>query len=176
MLVRKFKAISVALVICFGFWSTVAEARSHRHHHASHYHYTRQAEPVFSFGGFFSFDTPALKRHAARSYSRKASYSGEVTVSDNRPSDCYGIAWCGCYLRHYFGLSDRNLNRAIMWAGVGRSTYPHAGAIVVWHHHVGVMKSDPDARGVATVLSGNDGRGVRERPRSIREAVAFREL
>lgn len=95
---------------------------------------------------------------------------------EGRPADCYGIPWCGCFLRHYLGLADRGLNLAANWAGVGRPTVPHAGAVVVWRHHVGIIRSEPDSRGVAVVLSGNDGRMVRERPRSLRGAIAFREI
>jgi hypothetical protein len=100
-----------------------------------------------------------------------------VQSAASRPSDCYGIPWCGCYLRHYFGLNDTGLNTAASWARVGQATSARSGAIVVWPNHVGVMKSDPDASGKAMVLSGNDGGGqARERLRSIRGAIAFREL
>jgi hypothetical protein len=74
-----------------------------------------------------------------------------------------------------FGIADKSLNLAANWAYVGRPTYPHAGAIVVWRHHVGVLRSDPH-NGRALVLSGNDGHAVRERERSIAGAIAFREL
>lgn len=102
--------------------------------------------------------------------------SKNVAVAGARPQDCHGIAWCGCYLRHYLGVSDKSLNLAISWAGVGRAASARSGTVVVWRHHVGLMKSDPDASGRAIVLSGNDGGVVRERLRSIRGAVAFREL
>ncbi len=72
-------------------------------------------------------------------------------------------------------FTKKNLNLAIEWAGVGRPTTPHAGAIVVWRHHVGKIISIISA-GRAIVLSGNDGHRVRTRERSIRGAVAFRDL
>ncbi len=54
---------------------------------------------------------------------------------------------------------------------------PHNGAVVVWPHHVGQLQSEPDAKGQALVLSGNDGAGeARVRLRSIRGAIAFRDI
>lgn len=48
-----------------------------------------------------------------------------------------------------------------------------SGSIVVWRHHVGIIKR-VTARGKAIVLSGNDGGRVRERERSTSGAIAFR--
>lgn len=72
-------------------------------------------------------------------------------------------------------FTKKNLNRAIEWAGVGRPTTAHAGAIVVWPHHVGKIVSVTSSDR-AIVLSGNDGHRVRTRERSLRGAVAFRDL
>lgn len=99
-----------------------------------------------------------------------------VTMANARPQECRGIAWCGCFLRNYLGVGDTSLNLAINWAGVGRAAGARSGTIVVWRHHVGLMRSDPDSSGRAIVLSGNDSGATRERLRSIRGAVAFREL
>jgi hypothetical protein len=90
-----------------------------------------------------------------------------------RPADCYGIPWCGCWLRHYFGLANRALNLARNWAHYGHATSPHIGAIVVWPHHVGVISGRNGSQWVVT--SGNDGHAVRTRPRSLAGAIAFRE-
>lgn len=111
--------------------------------------------------------TPLFDRGASR-----------VTVSvGSRPADCYGIPWCGCYLRHVYGIADKSLNLARNWASVGSRTTAHAGAVVVWNHHVGVLQSDPDARGYAVVLSGNAGRGgVNAVPRYVGNAIAFRSI
>ena len=78
-------------------------------------------------------------------------------------------------LEHIGGALGRSLWLAANWARMGVRTFAHAGAIIVWRHHVGLLKSDP-RNGVALVLSGNDGHRVRERYRSIRGAIAFREL
>jgi hypothetical protein len=128
-----------------------------------------------------SLKTPKVhRRHIARNIVARPveiSPSWPATgTTTARPADCYGIAWCGCFLRHYLGMADRGLNLAANWARVGSPTVAHSGVVVVWRHHVGLIRSEPDARGVAMVLSGNDGHAVRERPRSLRGAIAFREI
>lgn len=95
--------------------------------------------------------------------------------ASGRPAGCPARAWCGCFLSHYLGLNNRNLWLARNWARVGSPTGPVAGAIVVWRSHVGIIKR-VTSRGKAIVLSGNDGRRVRERERSISGAIAFRVL
>jgi hypothetical protein len=45
--------------------------------------------------------------------------------------------------------------------------------MVVWSHHVGMI-TGRTANGQWIVKSGNDGHRVRERPRSIAGAIAFR--
>jgi hypothetical protein len=102
-------------------------------------------------------------------------WSAPVEVWRGRPSDCRGIPWCGCYLRHLLGIADRDLNRAIAWARWGRSTIAHVGAVAVWRHHVGIIRGGPDRAGRWLVESGNDGHAVRTRYRSLAGAVAFRE-
>lgn len=81
-----------------------------------------------------------------------------VQNTSNRPSDCAGIKWCGCWLRHQFGIADSSLNLAASWM-----RYPHADAhsanIVVWpnRHHVGkVLRIEGNKM---EVISGNSGRG-----------------
>jgi hypothetical protein len=76
---------------------------------------------------------------------------------------------------HVFGVADPRLNLARNWASVGSSAGgPHVGAVVVWAHHVGVIRGGPDASGQWLVESGNDGNAVRTRFRSLRGAIAFR--
>ena len=88
-------------------------------------------------------------------------------------------AWCGWWLGRYLGMLDRKLWLARNWAHVGRPAHgPHVGAIVVWAHgrrhgHVGII-TGRTADGRWIVKSGNDGHRVRERPRSIADAIAFR--
>lgn len=88
-------------------------------------------------------------------------------------------AWCGWWLGRYLGMLDRKLWLARNWAHVGRPAHgPHVGAIVVWargrrHGHVGII-TGRTADGRWIVKSGNDGHRVRERPRSVADAIAFR--
>jgi hypothetical protein len=196
--------IVVLLSIILTFCTTAAEAR---HRHTSHHHHYKHRVQVakttnFTFGcSIFTpcsyqrslsprnvrvnpqwgdFTAPALRvahawRHH-RSHVQQASYtSGQVVGS--RPSDCYGIPWCGCFLRHYFGIADKSLNLARAWASVGSNAGgPSVGVVVVWRHHVGKIVGQ-DARGNWIVLSGNSGRGgITERPLSFRGVIAFRRV
>jgi hypothetical protein len=85
-------------------------------------------------------------------------------------------AW---WMRRHPGVANPAGNRARWWAGYGRPAHgPHVGAIVVWargrrHGHVGII-TGPVADGRWIVKSGNDGYRVRERPRSVANAIAFR--
>ena len=71
------------------------------------------------------------------------------------------------------GIANRNLWLARNWASVGRNAGgPRVGAIVVWRNHVGIITGRAGSQWI--VKSGNDGNAVRERPRSIAGAIAFR--
>ncbi|MBV8835939.1 MAG: hypothetical protein JO000_05335 [Alphaproteobacteria bacterium] len=73
-------------------------------------------------------------------------------------------------------MNDRSLWLARNWAHVGSSAGgPSVGAVVVWPHHVGII-TGRTASGQWVIKSGNDGHAVRERPRSIAGAIAFRRL
>ncbi len=86
-------------------------------------------------------------------------------------------AWCGASMRQVFGISDARLNLARNWAGVGSNAGgPQVGAVVVWPHHVGVIRGGPDGSGQWLVESGNDGNAVRTRYRSLHGAIAFRSV
>lgn len=65
------------------------------------------------------------------------------------------------------------------WATIGHATSPHEGAIVVWKRgrggHVGII-TNYLGNGKAVVISGNDGRRVRERVRVVSNALAIRGL
>lgn len=83
-------------------------------------------------------------------------------------------AWCGWQMRVWLGVANPAANLARWWAGYGRPAHgPQVGAIVVWRHHVGrITGRTADGRWI--VKSGNDGHRVRERPRSVAGAIAFR--
>jgi hypothetical protein len=82
-------------------------------------------------------------------------------------------AWCGWWMRRHLGVANPAGNLARWWAGFGRPAHgPAVGAIVVWRHHVGIITARAERGWV--VKSGNDGHRVRERPRSVAGAIAFR--
>lgn len=83
-------------------------------------------------------------------------------------------AWCGWWMRKHLGVSNPAGNLARWWAGYGTNAHgPAVGTIVVWRHHVGKI-TGRTADGQWIVKSGNDGHAVRERPRSVANAIAFR--
>jgi|GEM_PF-2866924 len=84
-------------------------------------------------------------------------------------------AWCGWWLGHQLGIPRRDLWVARNWAAVGSNAGgPRIGAVVVWRNHVGIITGRAGAQWI--VKSGNDRNAVRERPRSISGAIAFRNL
>ena len=148
----KKKLVSACLLFAsvLAFSSTDANARPHKHHHSVHRatHAHRVTHHVHR-----------RVKHIAR---RGRAHAG------GRPR-----AWCGWWLGNHLGMANRNLWLARNWASVGRNAGgPRVGAIVVWRHHVGIITGR--AGGKWIVKSGNDGNAVRERPRSIAGAIAFR--
>lgn len=94
-------------------------------------------------------------------------------VIAGRPQGCPARAWCGCWLARHLGMVNRALWLARNWAHVGSNIgRPVPGAIVVWRHHVGKITAVAGNR--IRVLSGNDGRAVRERWRSTAGVIAYR--
>jgi hypothetical protein len=66
-----------------------------------------------------------------------------------------------------------SFNLARSWAHYGSNAGgPSVGVIVVWRHHVGKIVGHENGQWI--IQSGNDGRAVRTRPRSIAGAIAFR--
>jgi hypothetical protein len=63
-------------------------------------------------------------------------------------------------------------NLARNWAHWGRPGPVGVGAVVVWAHHVGKIVGHENGQWV--IESGNDGRALRTRPRSIAGAIAVR--
>ena len=84
-------------------------------------------------------------------------------------------AWCGWYARSLVGTDPGPAyNLARNWANWGHAASPGPGVMVVWPHHVGMITGRSED-GQWIVKSGNDGGGmVRERPRSVAGAIAFR--
>jgi hypothetical protein len=111
------------------------------------------------------------ERHAANPRPRL----GRETVSyEGRPAGC-PHAWCGCWLASHLGISGRSLWLARNWARIGHSAGgPQVGAIAVWPHHVGQVRAVDGNR--ILLLSGNDGRAVRERWRTTAGIIAYRGI
>jgi hypothetical protein len=149
--------------------ANTAEARRDNHHRSRHHvttsndhsikyrrhvHDRRHVHVRRKHGG--------LKLHHARRVAGGGTHG--------RPS-----AWCGWWLGRHLGMGDRRLWLARNWAQVGRNIgRPQVGAVVVWRHHVGIITGRAGAQWI--IKSGNDGRRVRERPRSIAGAIAFRRV
>ena len=84
-------------------------------------------------------------------------------------------AWCGWYMRQIEHVADPSYNLAANWSHYGLpASGPAPGVIVVWPHHVGVIRGGPDSAGNWLVESGNDGHAVRTRFQSLRGAIALR--
>lgn len=98
-----------------------------------------------------------------------------VTEANARPAGCPS-RWCGCFHRTQVGNDPGPaFNVARNWAAWGRNAGgPGIGITVVWPHHVGMIVGRSDS-GQWIVKSGNDGNAVRERPRSLAGAIAFRQ-
>jgi hypothetical protein len=116
-------------------------------------------------------NAPALAAHRDHHHhSSKASVHGRHYAR-------HGGASCGAYMRRVFGVADPRLNLARNWASVGANAGgPQVGAVVVWPHHVGVIRGGPNSNGEWLIESGNDGHAVRTRYRSLRGAIAFRSV
>ena len=83
-----------------------------------------------------------------------------VAGAIDRPADCYGIPWCGCYLKHILGLASSalNLNWAPNWRLVGTPLPgPQVGAVAGSSRHVALIVGPPDERGLWLIHDGNDG-------------------
>lgn len=82
----------------------------------------------------------------------------------SRPFDCPVRRWCGCWLAHQFGLTDRALWRARNWARIGTPAAPGCiGCIAVLRRgptggHVGIVQGYTDGNPI--ILSGNHNNAV----------------
>ena len=151
----KKKLVSALLVFAgvIAFSQTDAQARPHRYHH--HVHRTAHKHRV------------AAHVHRGRRHHVRLA---RAHAARGRPA-----AWCGWWLGRQLGMARRDLWLARNWARVGHNAgRPGVGVVVVWSHHVGIITGRAGSKWV--VKSGNDGHAVRERPRSISAAIAFRHV
>lgn len=153
------KKLVSTLLLCAGviaFSQTDAQARPHKQRHYSSHHASK-AHGIHA--------RRAVKKHRFARRGRLA-----AAMNGGRPS-----RWCGWWLGHHLGQPDRKLWLARNWASVGSNAGgPAVGVVVVWRSHVGIITGRVGSQWI--VKSGNDGRAVRERPRNIANAIAFRHV
>jgi hypothetical protein len=189
---RRVIAVSASALL-FAFATSSAEARTqhqhyrhyahHHYRHLAHHQYRQQAQRLgdASFGngfGFSNYEQSGFGQSGfgqsgfGRSSYRRSSYGRSSYTSarlGGRPA-----AWCGWYMRSQVGSDPGpQYNLARSWAHYGSNAGgPSVGTIVVWSHHVGKIVGHENGQWI--VESGNDGHGVRTRPRSLAGAIAFR--
>lgn len=190
---------SLLLVAACASAPAFARPHHHSHHHVVHsYHHTPHYRAARPQPSSFVHDRQAtdvaprpVERTETTSPGHRWVSPGQTRPSDvrparstvvasggtDRPRDCYGIQWCGCWLRHQFGLASTSLNLAINWARMGNPASPNEANVVVWRHHVGKLLQFDGSR--ILVQSGNDGNAVRTRwlsPRVLGGVVAYRRV
>jgi hypothetical protein len=139
-----------------------AQARE-RHHSHSHRHHSiasrgSLAQARSAPNGLFAFAAANLPSNATP-------YRGRDQA---RPT-----AWCGWQMRHLVVADPGpSFNLARNWAHWGRPGPAGIGAVVEWPHHVGKIVGQQNGEWI--IESGNDGRALRSRPRSIAGAIAIR--
>lgn len=112
------------------------------------------------------------------SYAKGDELSARRNIHDANGNDVRPGKWCAWYLRRALGIPKTafprwGYNIAANFRFIGSpASGPAIGVIVVWRHHVGLITARTDRGWV--VKSGNDGGAVRERPRDVSRAIAFR--
>ena len=151
---KKLVAVLTLLATVVLFSKSSAQARGHHYRHGAKYAHAARSHHRYGY---------RAHRFARRNGVR-------VARSGGRPS-----AWCGWWLGNLLGMNKRDLWLARNWASVGSNAGgPGIGVVVVWRHHVGVITGRSGSGSI--VKSGNDGKRVRERVRSISGAIAFRHV
>jgi hypothetical protein len=187
------RSLIAALFLCvFGLSNADAHARHHHHHGVAHpvaaqshdysypvddrYSYMNKGEWVWHERGpkaLYEWQKHS-KAHQEAKPVVYASFS-PANYSTSRPSDCYGIPWCGCFMRHLLGVADKSFNLARRWASYGTpASGPAPHVIGVMPHHVFMVLQVISPRQVLAI-SGNDGHAVRTRVRSIGGVIAWRQ-
>jgi len=151
--------VAAAAIIMF---ASSAHAREHHYRHDYHYHLARHGGyHVARQGSLASSDWAS----AGFANSSQPTYRGRERA---RPT-----AWCGWEMRQLVGSDPGpSFNLARNWARWGRPGPVGVGAVVVWPHHVGKIVGQENGQWL--IESGNDGRALRTRVRSIAGAIAFR--
>ncbi len=186
---------TLVIVASLALAVTAADARP-RTHHAHRGHHAQQAKPqCFLFlCPNATAQQPVQKRRAAKRTRAAGSHRvdrttdswqvapagsalwREQSAGDGRPRDCYGIPWCGCWLRHQLGLADKRLNAVRSWYSVGQPSSKQVGAIaIIRPSHVGLVVGIAE-NGDPIIKSGNHNHRVATATYSARRVVAYRKL
>jgi hypothetical protein len=174
--VMGFRIIGIAGLVLLA-WSLPAHARPSPYPAATQFSGDRyEARQAQGAGAADAVNAVRSKRRARHLYpTRKRPLVRRHDMAqvpgkrvNGRPS-----AWCGWWLGHHLGMPLRHLWLARNWRHEGQHAGgPGIGVVVVWPHHVGIITGRDGQRWI--VKSGNDGNAVRERPRSVSGAIAFR--
>jgi hypothetical protein len=158
----KVATFSVVVASVFLFAQSAQARENHRHHvirQANSHHYTHH----YGHRYFARIEADHSERNYV--YSEQTAYGGGL---GNRPR-----AWCGWQMRQLVGSDPGpSFNLARNWTRWGHPGPAGVGAVVVWSHHVGKIVGQEGGQWI--IQSGNDGRTVRTRPRSIVGAIAIR--
>lgn len=141
MLVKRLILAAAVLLVAAG---TSNAATRHQHHHYRHHYAHHHVQHVKHYA----------KRHA-KPHVQTAAVADTAPAENVRPAPCYGIPWCGCWLRIKLGIDDTRYNLAAFWHNFGtRISEPVVGAIARFNHHVGIVVA-VDPNGNPVVKSGN---------------------
>ena len=150
----KKKLVSACLLFAgvIAFAPTDANARPHKHHPSVHRatHAHRVSHHVHRRGKH-------VTRRARAHVARAGSTARMVWM----------VAWQSS--RH---CQPQSLAGTKLGLGRPQCRWASCRGIVVWRNHVGIITGRAGSQWI--VKSGNDGNAVRERPRSIAGAIAFR--
>jgi hypothetical protein len=181
------RLLPLLAVLALALASTAAQARPHHHYrHYRHYAHHRLNPVVQTLGIGLGHMLDSVNRHAG--YSDPADVSPYPWPSHGRtfavpsfppqpapvyggfrPRDCYGIPWCGCFVRHKLGIADVAYNLARNWFHWGRPSGPCIGCVAVSYRHVGLIVGNQGGQWIV-----EQGNPYRYGPDSLRWAVAYR--
>jgi hypothetical protein len=137
------------------------QAQAHERHARAHHTY-RHAIPVEAGTAPQTFGLWNVFQPAAANTGTTTAHLG------GRPS-----RWCGWEMRQLVGSDPgTEYNLARNWTKWGSSGPAGVGAVVVWPHHVGKIVGQENGQWL--IQSGNDGRALRTRARSLAGVIAIR--
>lgn len=170
---RKFLIGTLIVLATMG----VADAKGH--------HRVHKGTPSYSWNGFdyrwhsqrsdvhVQRKEPHVRRAVAEAPAKGNPY---FSIVGTRPNNCFGIAWCGCWMRTQVSHDPgSNYNLAANWANFGHSATLQPGSIVVKAHHVErVERVLGDNTYIAAAGNTGHGNNATTYPSSLRGAIAIR--